>query len=506
MHRVARRLVLAVLLFPSLAAAADVLVPGKLLRFFETDNDAAKRVFVFRAGPEPVLAPPFGDPTTGASLLLFSSNTPEGCRVDVALPAVHWTPLGNDPAKGWRYVDQTGSVAGIKRIVLKATASGGKIVVKAKGASFPCSLPGGQGVPFEVTLRMGGDRYCASFGLASVLQAGMDKLKAKNSPAPLLCAGDDVRVATLNVLHGLFCPAPTSNCRLADRIALLGQWIVDRKCPDVIALQEVSSNAPGSDVLTQINAQLLDVCPDPYYLTFQQTFVFDDTVILSRHGAMGVGVQPFYGLGRHALHARIDHPLGPIDVFSTHLASGSDFATNPCGAPPFGACPAECVLAGAATVRECQAVQLAAFVTAEHDVDEPAFVVGDFNASAGSFVYDQMTTGLGAVDTFLAAGNAECNAGTGIGCTSGRIDDDLTDLEATPLAVDGRIDFVFMIPPSGASTCSGVLDVPGDADGDGVGTRLFAAEPNPFAACGAAPAPMCWVSDHSGGEADLGCD
>jgi len=499
-------LVLAALLSAPAAFATDVLVPGKLLRLTEPTNDPATRVFVFRATPDPVIAPPFGDPTAGASLLLFSSNVPSGCRVDVALPAANWKPLNNNPANGWRYSDQTGSVAGIKRIVVKAAASGGKITVKGKGALLPCSLPESQHVPFEVVLRMGTDRYCASFGLATFLQAGMGKLKAKDSPPPQRCAGGDVRVASLNVLHGLFCPPATSGCRLADRIALLGQWIVDRECPDVIALQEVSSSAPGSDVLTQITAQLLDVCPDPYYLSFQQTFQFDDTVILSRYAPMTGFAQPFYGLGRHALFMRIDHPIGPVDVYSTHLASGSDLATNPCGSPPFGPCPAECTAAGAVNVRDCQAVQLAALVTATHDVDGPAFVVGDFNETAGSFVYDQFAVGLGASDTFLDAGNAECDSGTGIGCTSGRIDDDLTDLEATPLVVDDRIDFVFMVPPGGSSTCSGTLDTPADADGDGVGTRLFAAEPNPFAACGPAPDPICWVSDHSGSEADVNCD
>ena len=67
-----------------------------------------------------------------------------------------------------------------------------------------------------------------------------------------------------------------------------------------------------------------------------------------------------------------------------------------------------------------------------------------------------------------------------------------------------RIDYAFLVPPGGSSTCA--LDSPADADGDGVGTRLFAAAPNPFASCGPAPAPVCWVSDHSGVEADLDCN
>jgi hypothetical protein len=93
-----------------------------------------------------------------------------------------------------------------------------------------------------------------------------------------------------------------------------------------------------------------------------------------------------------------------------------------------------------------------------------------------------------------------------VGCTSGRIDDALTDLEATALGVSARIDFAFLIAPGGSSGCSGALDSAADADDDGVGTRLFAAEPNPFAPCGPLPDPVCWVSDHSGAEADVNCD
>jgi len=77
-----------------------------------------------------------------------------------------------------------------------------------------------------------------------------------------------------------------------------------------------------------------------------------------------------YGPFRYAQHARLDHPIGPLDVFSTHLSSSSDFATSPCGT--FEPCPAECTAAGASTVRQCQAVQLAHYVAAAHDVDPAA--------------------------------------------------------------------------------------------------------------------------------------
>jgi endonuclease/exonuclease/phosphatase family metal-dependent hydrolase len=496
-------LVALVSLVPGEAVAGDRPIGGKLLRLSEKNGNPAARSLIFRATRDASIAMPFGDPTTDASLFLFSSNQIGGCRLDVTLPPANWSAIGGDPAKGWRYLDEAGSAGGVNKIVVKHGAKGGQIKIKAKGPSLPCAATAPQNTPFEVGLRMGGERYCAAFG-GTVARNEVGKFQAKDSPPPLTCAGSDVRVATLNVLHGLFCPPASASCRLSDRIALLGQWILDRKCPDVIALQEVWSNSPGMDVLSNVQSQLVGICPDDYRVAFQQTFAADDSLILSRYAVVSNQSVDLYGPLRYAQHARLDHPIGLLDVFSTHLASSSDLATAPCGS--FEACPAECAAAGAATVRQCQAVQLSNYVAAAHDVDPPAFIVGDFNATPGSFEYDQLVTGLGATDSFLAAGNAECVPATGVGCTSGRIDDALTDLEATALGVSARIDFAFLIPPGGSSSCSGALDSPADADGDGVGTRLFAAEPNPFASCGPLPDPVCWVSDHSGAEADVNCD
>lgn len=504
MPRLRRAVALLAALLPAAALAADHPVGGKVLRLDARGGAPAARTLVFRSTPDPALAPPFGDPTTGASLFLFSSNRSGGCRLDVALPASGWSALGGDPGKGWRYLDRTASAGGVRKVVVRRGPRGGTIAIKAQGGALPCDASAPQQTPFEVALRLGDERYCAGFG-GTVVRNRAGGFTAKASPAPLACAGGDVRVATLNVLHGLFCPTETDYCRLADRIALLGQWIVDRRCPDVIALQEVSTNSPGTDVLSNVQRQLVGVCPDPYVVAFEEIFPFDGSLILSRYAVASNRTIDLYGPLRHAQHARLDHPIGLLDVFSTHLASGSDLASSPCGT--FEPCPAACVAAGAATVRQCQAVQLADAVAAAHDVDPPAFVVGDFNEVPGSFAYDRFVTGLGARDAFLDAGNAECDPGTGVGCTSGRVDDDLSDLEAAPLGVSERIDFAFVVPPRGASPCSGALDAPGDADGDGVGTRLFAAAPNPFApACGPLPAPPCWASDHSGVEVDLNCE
>jgi endonuclease/exonuclease/phosphatase family metal-dependent hydrolase len=227
----------------------------------------------------------------------------------------------------------------------------------------------------------------------------------------------------------------------------------------------------------------------------------DDEMLLSRYPIAAWKVQPLYRGFRTVQFARIDHPTGPVDVFSTHLASSSDGAQLPCE----GDCPAECIAAGAATVRECQSVVLAQFIVARHDVPGPAVATGDFNASPGGFVHNQFT-GRGWTDVYLAAGNPECDLGTGVGCTSGREDEDVTELESPASNEDERIDYIFLIPPAGGSVCAATIDSRLDDDGDGIATRIFADDPNPFApTCGPAPEQICWPSDHEGMQLDLNC-
>jgi hypothetical protein len=145
------------------------------------------------------------------------------------------------------------------------------------------------------------------------------------------------------------------------------------------------------------------------------------------------------------------------------------------------------------------------YVAATHDVVTPAVVTGDFNESPGSFVYHQIVD-RGWADTYIAAGNPECNPGTGVGCTSGRADEDLSELESSASNEVERIDYAFLIPPLPTAFCAGIIEPSGDGDGDGTATRIFADDPNPFAPmCGPLPDPICWPSDHEGVQVDLNC-
>jgi endonuclease/exonuclease/phosphatase family metal-dependent hydrolase len=440
------------------------------------------------------IAAPLPDPSAGASVV-FSTGAGVGhCHVEVELDPAKWQALGDGPSRAFRYLNRSGASGGIRRILLRP----GAISISAGGVPWPCDLGGEQQrLPVSVVLQLGPQRYCSAFG-GRIAWNRPGRLHASDAAPPGACPKRDLTVINLNVLHGIMCPRATRSCRLADRIDLLFQWIVARGCPDLITLQEVSN-----PVAALIMPRLADTCPFTYHAVRKTTFLgVDDEMVLSRYPPVDSELLSLYPGFRHALFVRIDHPIGPVDVFTTHMAASSDDAQGPCAED----CPPECVAAGAATVRECQAVQVVSFVQRRHDVPAPALVTGDFNDVPGSFVYEQFA-GRGWVDVHLAAGNPECDPQTGVGCTAGREDQDLEDLESRQSNQTERIDYIFLVPPGPGSLCAARIDSFADDDGDGIATRVFPHEFNPFAPeCGPAPLPICWPSDHDGVELDLNCD
>ena len=349
-----------------------------------------------------------------------------------------------------------------------------------------------------------------------------------------------IEVANLNILHGFACDPPLpgdgDQCRVGDRLDLLVQHIAAAGCPDLVTLQEnvtaefVQRTAteivgPLDNTVALIEerlAALEHACGFAYHVVFDPTAArppaqgrgTDEELILSRYPALVQEVLPLYSplapfFFRHVLYARIHHPRGPVNVFTTHLASGSDLASVPCGVsvlpPPLTspACPTECV-ADKGTVRECQARQVASFVEDRHNVPEPAILSGDLNAEPGSKEYAEFA-GRGWIDSHLAAGNPECDRATGQNCTSGRDDDDLSGLQSTALGVTERIDFIFVVPAEEGSRCAGRIRLADHPRRPVTTTGIFAGEPNPFEPCGPAPLPVCFVSDHNGNQLNLGC-
>ncbi len=372
---------------------------------------------------------------------------------------------------------------------------------------------------------------------------------------PALSVNDEeeVTVANLNLLHGFACdpaaPDDGDQCRVRDRIDLLMQHIERADCPDVVTLQENVTEefvqpaagvfvGPLDDTVELIEDRLKDLakeCGFKYELVFDPEGAtvpppppainggrgVDEEVILSRYPVSDAAVEVLYSpifpfFSRHVLFARVEHPSGPIDVFTTHLASGSDAASAPCGVPalpgppftpPSPPCPAECVAGPGPpgtfdTVRECQAKQMVNFIEDRHDVANPALATGDFNARFGTGTYN-IFADRGWIDSHLAAGNGECDPDTGEDCTSGG------GLEDPDLKRRSRIDYIFVVPAEpGAECAGGIVPSEPDDDFDEVTTGLFAAVPNPFEDdCGFEPPDaICWPSNHSGNIATLDCE
>jgi endonuclease/exonuclease/phosphatase family metal-dependent hydrolase len=474
------------------AAAIDVPVRGR--RLVLRGGRARVAHLLVR---DAAVAAPLPDPRPAATLVVSGGAGAGQCFAAVALAAVGWTPLGGDgPARGWRWRPPAGGGDGVREVVVRP----GRLAVAARGAAWPCMLrAGAERVPVTATLQLGTTRWCAAFG-GKVTRNKRGRFVARDAVPPDACPDGDVTVASLNLLHGLACPPETALCRRAERVQLLFQWIAARGCPDAVAVQEVQ----GNDLVALVTALAATACPFPYTMSYAPVNMVDDSIVLSRYPVAASDTTRLFGVIRFLHHLRIDHPRGPLDLFNTHLASGGDGAGDPCAAD----CPASCVAAGATTVRECQGVQVGELVARAHaDVGAmPAVVAGDFNEPPTSAVHARLVA-AGLVDSYLAAGNPECEPGSGVGCTAGRIDDALTELESPASNETERIDYLLVLPPADARTCGVAYDPPTDADGDGTATRLFADAPNPFSpSCGPAPLPMCWPSDHEGTELDLTCD
>jgi endonuclease/exonuclease/phosphatase family metal-dependent hydrolase len=310
-------------------------------------------------------------------------------------------------------------------------------------------------------------------------------------------ATPDVTVASLNVLHGLFCAPETEDCRVADRQDLLFDWLEDIDCPDVVLLQEIL----GGNIIALLQERAAVRCGGVYQV-LSPALTLGQNYTLTRHPVLQTGEDVLVGDIRNLFHVQLDHPTGPIDVFNTHFAAGVDL--RPCDE----ACPQECLVSGAADTRECQAIQVARLTRERAAPGSLRILGGDFNAEPQSFEYRHIVEENDWVDAYLAADNPECEPVSGVGCTSGRESEDLSDMESPASGVDRRIDFLFLQLPGTESlaSCQYALDSKRDDDGDGFATRIFTDDPNPFVdTCGPLPDAICWPSDHEGMQADINC-
>jgi len=297
-----------------------------------------------------------------------------------------------------------------------------------------------------------------------------------------------VRIVNLNLLHGVFCPSETNGCQAPDRVDLLMQQLEAAQCPEIVGLQEINSN-----LAKLIGKAAPKACDGDYAIVFGgKPGTLDTERVLTTLPVRSSKVIKLTGAFRTASRVVLKSPTGPLVLVVTH--QDGDPTDKPPG-PPCQNCPQVCK-AKQANILACQTVAAAALADDAGGARAIRVLMGDFNFTAANGRYQGLVDD-GWTDSYLIAGNPECDATTGVGCTGGRVDDAIEALKDPNAKELERIDFIFV---KSGENCPVQFDAPDDANDNGLGTTLFGAEP---AVDG--PGGLVWTSDHTGVSADISC-
>lgn len=248
-------------------------------------------------------------------------------------------------------------------------------------------------------------------------------------PEPDAPTPSDFSVVSQNLLHGIACAADSDRCALDDRVALFVAQLEAAGCPDAVSVQEANQAT-----VDRLAAELPAVCDGAYAIAWDDDAGIDREVVLTTDEIVGMARHRLAGPLRSAFLVRLATEVGVVDLWSTHLASDGD--DRPCDA---ASCPPPC--APEDSLQTCQARQIAELAGRQATGDSLVLVVGDLNAEPGQPTVTVFTD-AGYVDSHLAAGNDECDAATGISCTSGRADEDLSDMTDPDSRQVQRIDYI----------------------------------------------------------------
>jgi hypothetical protein len=285
-----------------------------------------------------------------------------------------------------------------------------------------------------------------------------------------------VRVVTLNLLHGFFCPAETDSCQAPDRVRIFTELVEAADCPDILGLQEI-----GARLEELVPPAVATLCDGAYTIAWQGGEpAIDREMVLTRLPVVDRGYLDIANFPWEAYWVRVETPQGPVDFLTSHFASSSN---NPPCAPDL--CPALCPT-GTIT-NECHALEVVEFFERQPPGAVLSIASGDLNAVPGSPTITALLD-AGFVDAWLEAGNAECDPATHIGCTGGgqRAEPFVGMDTAEGPGYDERIDYVMVRP---TADCELAVDA-----------EAFAAEPRAEPLNG-----MWWPADHAGVLAELGC-
>jgi endonuclease/exonuclease/phosphatase family protein len=325
----------------------------------------------------------------------------------------------------------------------------------------------------------------ALLAIAGAPAAGADT--APRSAPKTAAPKSDLRIVTMNVLHGILCPNETNDCQGDDRMALLGQQLQAAKCPPVVALQEIGPRTYDRVVA----APWVKECK--YKIVWHDMPLTDRELVLTTLPVTSQKLTVLAGNFRSAYRVELKSKLGPLVLVVSHQDGDSEPGADPRLCTP-ERCPPPCPQ----TVSEqaCQTIQAEALASEGGGKKAIRVLTGDFNVTATSERYRSIVA-KGWTDSHLAARNAECDPATGTNCTSGRADMSTDDLKNPASKETERIDFLFVKAPR---ACKLKFDRAGDRDKDKLGTGLFADKP-----VANGPGGLAYLSDHTGVGADLSC-
>jgi endonuclease/exonuclease/phosphatase family metal-dependent hydrolase len=291
---------------------------------------------------------------------------------------------------------------------------------------------------------------------------------------------ETVTVVAQNLLHGLACAPETDRCRIGPRVALFARQLQQAGCPQVVSVEESDPVMDGflSSEVARAVGGVPQLCGGHYRIVGLGDPASDREVVLTTLPVLGEGRHRLAGPLRDALWVRVDAAIGPLDVVATHLASGSD--DRPCDR---ATCPPPCRPHD--SLKTCQGREAVEYLIRRMSTRSVGVLMGDMNAKPGEPTIRAITA-RGAVDTYVAAGDPPCDPATGAGCTSGRVDTDLSGLTDPTARQSERIDDVFLVTPR---RCR--VEPP---------TGLFAAQPASPPLDG-----LVFASDHTGVQAKISC-
>lgn len=359
--------------------------------------------------------------------------------------------------------------------------SAGSISVGSSGDGVSMTHPGIDGVRGSVRRR----RHVLAMGLAALVlgaactsddDAGSSDADATVPTGPTTAPTTaPVRVVTLNLLHGLFCPSETDSCQASDRVQIFAGVLEAADCPDLVGLQEIGARL--EELLTPILAR---VCNGDYTIAWQRVESSDREMVLTRLPVVEEGYLDIANFPWDAYWVRVDSSQGAVDFLTAHFASS---VNNPPCTPDV--CPPIC--ADGISTNQCHAVEVVDFFDRRPDGAQMSMTAGDLNATPGSPTLATLTQ-AGFVDAWLASGQPECDPMTHLGCTGGGSQPEPFVGMDTPggPGYDERIDYVLVRP---GPDCT----LRAEAEG-------FASEPRAEPLNG-----LWWPSDHAGVMAALRC-